>query len=280
MPCVSFTLCPRRFKKKENKHFLTCAPNEDSNQPAYPHSLISLKSACISTQPDQTQISLYIRTAWSDSNQPVYPHSLIRLKSACTSAQPDQIQISLYIRTAWSDSNQPVHPHSLIGLKSACIFAQPDQTQISCISAQPDQTQISLYIRTAWSDSNQPVYPHSLIWLKSACISAQPDQTLRYPHVETLYLGDQKCCQRISWSDCANLRWTHMSGGTFSDIAIQFVLWAIQQTAVFIASKTVYMITYHFPSVKLNLNDAQRTKVRLCILRTTLVQISKRICAV
>ena len=270
MPCISFTLCARRFKKKENKHFLTCAPNEDSNQPAYPHSLISLKSACISAQPDQTQISLYIRTAWSDSNQPVHPHSLIRLKSACTIAQPDQTQISLYIRTAWSDSNQPVYPHSLIGLKSACI------------STQPDQTQISLYIRTAWSDSNQPAYPHSLIRLKSACISTQPDQTLRYPHVETLYLGYQKCCQWISWSDCANLPWTHMSGGTFSDIATQFVLWALQQTAVFITSKTVYMITYmyHFPSVKLNPNDAQRTKVRLCILRTTLVQISKRICAV
>ena len=61
--------------------------------------------------------------------------------------------------------------------------------------------------------------------LKSDCASLQPDQSHRCPHEETLHPGYPKYTQGRFRSDCANaqsdlnLRWAHMSEGTFSDIA-------------------------------------------------------------
>ena len=83
------------------------------------------------------------------------------------------------------------------------------------------QIGINVTKRTFWrapnEDSDQPARPRSLIRvfvgrMKKLC-------TLGYP----------KCAQRRFWSDCANaqadlnLRWAHMSDGTFSDVVARII---------------------------------------------------------
>ena len=66
--------------------------------------------------------------------------------------------------------------------------------------------------------------------LKSACAFTQ---SLRCPHEETLNHWLSKFAQWRFWSDCANaqadlnLRWAHMSKGTFSDVlANMYIKWS------------------------------------------------------
>ena len=94
----------------------------------------------------------------------------------------------------------------------------------------PTNTQISLHIRAVWS-----VF---VICMKKICI-------LCYP----------KCDQWRFWSDCAfaqsdlNLHWSHMSEGTFSDVAVHILTHsrAVEQTDLVIS---VHKTPYHMDGLK------------------------------
>ena len=77
---------------------------------------------------------------------------------------------------------------------------------------EPQREETCLLISAPNEDSDQPVDPRSVIIV--FIVRLKKLWTYSYP----------KCAQRRFWSDCANaksdlnLRWAHMSKGTFSDV--------------------------------------------------------------
>ena len=82
---------------------------------------------------------------------------------------------------------------------------EPKRKEMYLLTWRPTKTQISLRIRAVWLESSLFAWRH--------CI-----------------LGYPKCAQWRFWSECAdaqadlNLRWAHMSEGTFSDVADQLYI--------------------------------------------------------
>ena len=103
-----------------------------------------------------------------------------------------------------------------------------------------------------WATTWENVLSDMRAWrrLKSACAFLQSYQSLFVHKKMFCILGDPKCAQWRFWSDCANaqadlnLRWAHMSEGTFSDDTAYFNVIFSLQTIILSWRKQVPFICY------------------------------------
>ena len=124
-------------------------------------------------------------------------------------AHPRSLIRAFAVRT-WTESN-----FHLIGLKY-CLM--------SFCETYAKQINVRVHWASTWENVPSDVFVQRR--LKLACAFSRSDQSLRCPHEETFILGYPKCAQWRFWSDCANaqadlnLRWAHMSEGTFSGVEV------------------------------------------------------------